>query len=64
MLIFEAIDTNGDGSIEANELFDYYSSFGVKDRKFSDEIFNTIDSNHDGSLSQEGIDKKKSLNFE
>ena len=63
LLIFEAIDTNGDGSIEANELFDYFSSFGVKDRKFSDEVFNTIDTDHDGSLSQEGIYEKKILIF-
>ena len=55
MTIFDVIDTNGDGSIGSDELYDYYSSFGAKDKKFSDDVFNAIDLNKDGTISQEGI---------
>ena len=53
-LIFDAIDLNGDGEIAADELANYYSSLGITDKKFAADVFNAMDSNHDGALSKEG----------
>ena len=54
-LIFQAIDTNNDGSIANEEFQVYFQSFGLDDEKFTTEIFKILDTNHDLSLSQEGI---------
>ena len=54
-LIFQAIDTNNDGSIAKEEFQVYFESFGLEDTKFAIEIFKDLDTNHDLSLSQEGI---------
>ena len=54
-LIFEAIDTNGDGSIESPEFATYFASFGIVDTQFADAVFRAMDANSDGSLSKEGL---------
>ncbi len=53
-LIFQAVDTNGDGQIESAEFHTYFESFGLSDQKFSYEIFRELDTNHDLALSQQG----------
>ena len=54
-LIFQAIDTNGDGQIASDEFAVYFQSFGLDDTKFSNEIFKELDQNHDLFLSQQGF---------
>ena len=53
-MIFDAIDTNGDGQIASEEFQVYFESFGITDHKFAIEIFREMDSNHDLMLSKQG----------
>ena len=53
-MIFQAIDTNGDGQIASDEFQIYFASFGLTDTKFAIEIFKELDTNHDMALSQQG----------
>jgi Ca2+-binding EF-hand superfamily protein len=52
-LIFDAIDTNADGGIAAEEFASYFNSLGVDDEEFANKIFQAMDTNKDGSLSRE-----------
>jgi Ca2+-binding EF-hand superfamily protein len=52
-LIFDAIDTNADGGIAADEFSTYFTSLGVNDAAFATEVFKAMDTNNDGSLSRE-----------
>ena len=54
-LIFDAIDTNGDGGIAVAEFTAYFQSLGINDAKVSSEVFNSMDLNGDGELSREGL---------
>lgn len=54
-LIFEAIDTNGDDAIAADEFATYFSSFGLTDTAFAFQVFKAMDTNNDGELSKRGI---------
>ena len=53
-LIFDAIDTNADGSIAVDEFTGYFRSLGVNDSSFASLVFQAMDVNRDGSLSREG----------
>ena len=52
-MIFDAIDTNADGGIAAEEFATYFTSLGVNDAAFATQVFEAMDANHDGSLSRE-----------
>jgi len=52
-LIFDAIDTNADGGIAAEEFAQYFTSLGVNDAAFARSVFEAMDANHDGSLSRD-----------
>jgi Ca2+-binding EF-hand superfamily protein len=54
-LIFEAIDTNGDDAIAADEFATYFSSFGLTDTAFAFQVFKAMDTNNDGELSKKGV---------
>ena len=52
-MIFDAIDTNADGGIAADEFATYFTSLGVNDAAFATQVFKAMDTNNDGSLSRE-----------
>ena len=52
-MIFDAIDTNGNGGIEVGEFANYFTSFGLNDPAMAKQVFDAMDSNHDQSLSKE-----------
>ena len=52
-MIFDAIDTNGDGGIEVEEFTAYFKSLSVTDAAVANQVFQAMDANHDGSLSRE-----------
>ena len=52
-MIFDAIDTNADGGIAAEEFAQYFTSLSVNDAAFARTVFEAMDANHDGSLSRE-----------
>ena len=52
-MIFDAIDTNADGGIAAEEFATYFTSLGVNDAAFAKSVFKAMDANNDGSLSRE-----------
>ena len=56
-LIFDAIDTNSDGAIEATEFAAYFTSFGINDTAFANLVFKAMDSNNDCVLSKRGFKK-------
>ena len=51
-MIFDAIDTNADGGIAAEEFATYFTSMGVNDAAFAAEVFKAMDADGDGSLSR------------
>jgi hypothetical protein len=53
-IIFDAIDSNQDDGVSAEEFGNYFASMGVNDAKFASEVFAAMDANNDGSLSKEG----------
>ena len=53
--IFDAIDVDHDDGISSNEFGNYFKSLGLEDNKFADDVFQAMDFNSDGSLSQEGL---------
>ena len=54
-LIFDAIDTNSDDAIAADEFAAYFASLGVNDKAFAHLVFKSMDSNNDGVLSKRGF---------
>ena len=53
-LIFDAVDTNLDNAIAADEFASYFASLGVNDAAFASTVFKAMDSNNDGVLSKDG----------
>ena len=51
-MIFDAIDTNADGGIAAEEFATYFTSLGVNDAAFAAQVFKAMDTDGDGSLSR------------
>lgn len=53
-MIFDAIDTNSDNAIAADEFAAYFSSLSVNDAAFAKTVFQAMDANNDGVLSKDG----------
>ena len=54
-LIFDAIDSNQDEKISNKEYSNFLQSIGILDKTFVENLFDIMDSNHDGVLNREGI---------
>jgi Ca2+-binding EF-hand superfamily protein len=53
-LIFDAVDSNLDNAIAADEFAAYFASLGINDSAFATQVFKSMDSNNDGVLSKDG----------
>ena len=53
-LIFQAIDSNNDKAISPLEFHKWFLNIGVDDPKFTQFVFNEMDSNGDGKLTLQG----------
>lgn len=54
-LIFDAIDSNQDENISNKEYSNFLQSIGILDKTFVENLFDIMDSNHDGVLNRKGI---------
>jgi len=54
-VIFDAVDTNGDGQIANDEFKAYFESLGINNEKFTNDVFKEMDTNNDRMLSKDGF---------
>lgn len=54
-LIYDAIDSNKDGSISKEEFANYFKSLNINDNQTAYDAFSAMDANNDGTLSKEGM---------
>ena len=62
-LIFQAIDSNNDKAISPNEFHKWFLNIGVDDPKFTQFVFDEMDSNGDGELTLTGTKDNLNLCF-
>jgi hypothetical protein len=53
-LIYDAVDSNKDGSISKEEFSNYFKSLNINDTQAAFDAFKAMDVNNDDSLSKEG----------